>query len=184
MTKKNDKKNNNKFELALQDVFLLLGARERTGELTIEAGNNIGTIVIDRGKILQADSPYSRAIGDLLVENGTISESELIETLKKQKRSEYIPLGGLLHKLGKVTLEIVEMMVHAQIRQAVKEYQSWNNSNFSFQDKDIKPYDRIHLTLNEFIPPSTIESATAFLSAGTQPDPPLTQENVTTVVNQ
>ena len=86
--------------------------------------------------------------------------------------------------MGKVTLEIVEMMVHAQIRQAVKEYQSWKNSNFSFQDKDIKPYDRIHLTLNEFIPPSTIESATAFLSAGTQPDPPLTQENVTTVVNQ
>ena len=101
MMKKNDKKNNNKFELALQDVFLLLGARERTGELTIEAGNNIGTIVIDRGKILQSYSPYSRAIGDLLVENGTISESELIETLKKQKRSEYIPPGRPLAQDGK-----------------------------------------------------------------------------------
>ena len=183
MTIKNDKNINNKFELSLQEVFLLLGARERTGELTIEAGNNIGTLFICRGKILQASSPYARAIGDLLVENGMISESELIETLKIQKRSEYIPLGGLLLKLGKATFEIVEMMVHEQIRQAVKEFQSWNNANFSFLDKDIKPYDRIHLTLYEFIPPSTIESAQTFLSAGKQPEPPRTQETVTTVVN-
>ena len=81
MEKKNHKNAHN-FELTLQDIFLLLGAQERTGELIIEAGNNIGTIFIHRRKILQAFSPYSRAIGDLLVENGMISESDLIETLK------------------------------------------------------------------------------------------------------
>ena len=177
--KKNTTRN---FELTLQDVFLLLGARERTGELIIESGNNIGTIFIYRRKILQAFSPYSRAIGDLLVENGMINESDRIETLKIQKRCEHIPLGSLLLKLGTVTFEVVEMMVHEQIRQAVKEFQSWNNATFSFLDKDIKPYDRIHLTLNEFIPPSTLESAKAFLSAG-KPAPPLTKETVTTVVN-
>jgi len=183
MTAKKDKTTNNTFELTLQDVFLLLGARERIGELTIESGNNIGTFLIYRRKILQAFSPYSRAIGDLLVENGMISESELIETLNIQKRSAYIPLGGILLKMGKVSFEIVEMMVHEQIRQAVKEYQSWNNANFSFLDKDIKPYDRIHLMLNEFIPPPTIESALAFLSAGKRSDPPLTEESAITIVN-
>jgi hypothetical protein len=182
MMNKNDKNTDNNIEFTLQDVFLLLGARDRTGELTIEAGNNIGTLFIFRGKILQSSSPYSRAIGDLLVENGMISESELIETLKIQKRNEHIPLGSLLLKLGKVTFEIVEMMVYEQIRQAVKEFQSWNNANFSFLDKDIKPYDRIHLTLKEFMPPSTIESAQAFLSAGKWPDPPLMQDTVTAVV--
>jgi uncharacterized protein DUF4388 len=168
----------NSFELTLQDIFLLLGARERTGELIIEAGNNIGTIFIHGRKILQAFSPYSRAIGDLLVENGMISESDLIETLKLQKRSEHVPLGSLLLKMGKVTFEVVEMMVHEQIRQAVKEFQTWDNATFSFLDEDLKPFDRIHLTLSEFIPPSTLKSAKAFLS-----DPPQTHEPVTTVIN-
>src|SRR5512146_1404081 len=107
----------NEMGLTLQDVFLILGVRKRTGELTIEAGNNIGTIYIRRGEILQAFSPYSRAIGDILVENGNISESELLETLRMQKKGDYTPLGGLLLKKGKVTLDVVEHMVQQQIRE-------------------------------------------------------------------
>jgi uncharacterized protein DUF4388 len=184
MMKKRNKKNAHKnFELTLPDIFLLLGARERTGELIIEAGNNIGTIFVHQRKILQTFSPYSRAIGDLLVEKGLISESELIETLQIQKKSEHVPLGSLLIKMGKVTLEVVEMMVHEQIRQAVKEFQSWNNATFSFLDADLNPHDRIHLTLNEFIPPSMVASAKTFLSADTRHDPPPTHEPVTTAVN-
>jgi hypothetical protein len=59
--------------------------QHRTGELTLESGNNIGTILLYKGDILQAFSPYSRAIGDLLVEVGLIIETELIDTLKLQK---------------------------------------------------------------------------------------------------
>src|SRR5208337_5611461 len=102
---------NNPLGLNIADILLLAGIRSRTGELVIESGNNIGTVLMHDGKILQAFSPYSRAIGDLLVEDGLISETELIETLKFQKKNEYMPLGGLLFKTGKVTLEIIEMMV-------------------------------------------------------------------------
>ncbi len=150
--------------LTLEEMLLLTGLRARTGELTIEAGNNIGTVLFLRGDIRQAFSPYSRAIGDLLVENGVISDTELIETLKLQKRNEYVPLGALLVRMGRVTIDVVEHMVHEQIRQSIGEFQSWKNAHISFLDKELKPFDHIHLTTHEFISPSLLESARLFLS--------------------
>jgi hypothetical protein len=156
---------NNPLGLNITDVLFLVGMRSRTGELVIESGNNIGTMLIYEGKILQAFSPYSRAIGDQLVEDGLISETELIETLKLQKKNEYIPLGGHLLKMGKVSYEVIENMVHAQIRQSVKEFQTWDDANFTFLDKKIKPHDLISLGVREFIPQSTVEATKNLLSA-------------------
>jgi hypothetical protein len=151
-------------DLTLQDILFLVGLQARTGELVIEAGNNIGTILFHQGRILQAFSPYSRAIGDLMVEDGLLTESELIETLKIQKRNTYVPLGGVLLSMGKVTVDVIEMMVHEQIRQSVKEFQSWNTSAFSFSVKEVKPFDRINLPTHEFIPLQTLHTARAFFS--------------------
>jgi len=154
----------NCLELSVADILFLIGLQARTGELVMESGNNIGTILFHRGKILQAFSPYSRAIGDLLVEEGLITEGDLLETLKLQKMNSYTPLGALLLKTGKVTFEVIEMMVHEQIRISVKEFQSWAGLNFSFTYKDIKPFDRIHLPPQEFIPPNTIDAIKEFLA--------------------
>lgn len=148
----------------LQDVLLLIGITERTGELVLESGNNIGTIIFHNGKILQAFSPYSRAIGDLLVEDGIITETELIETLQEQKKTAVSPIGALFLKTGKVSFEVIEMMVHEQIRQSIKEFTTWQKMGFSFLEKEIAPYDTIHLPINEFIPPQTLKSALHFFS--------------------
>jgi hypothetical protein len=150
---------------SLTDILLLIGMQGRTGELVMEAGNNIGTILFHRGRILQAFSPYSRAIGDLLVEEGLVDDVELIETLKLQKKSSYAPLGSLLLKTDKITLDVIEMMVQEQIRLSLKEFQTWKGLHYSFVDKDIQPYDRIHLTIHEFIVPAALQSAEQFLSS-------------------
>ncbi len=154
----------NSLGLSLDDVLFLLGMRERTGELVIESGNNIGTMLFYDGKILQAFSPYSRAIGDLLVEDGLLTETELIETLKIQRRNEHAPLGSILLKMGRVTFEVIEMMVHEQIRRAMKEFQNWDDIMVSFTDKEQKPYDRISLGVHEFLPSETLETAKTFLA--------------------
>ena len=152
---------------SLQDMLLLIGIHERSGELVLEAGNNIGTILFHKGKIIQAFTPYSRAFGDLMVEDGLISEEELLETLRFQKKSDYVPLGGLLLKAGKVTFDIIERLITEQIQQSVKEFQSWKNVNVTFIDKDIQPYDRIYLPVHEFISPEILTSAASFLSLET-----------------
>ena len=148
----------------LPDIFLLIGLKAQTGELVIESGNNIGSIDFHDGKILHAFSPSSRAIGDLLVERGVISDDELIEMLKFQKKDNTMPIGGLFVKIGKVSFDDIEEMVHEQIRQAAKEFMSWDKPRLSFLEKDLHPFDRIHLCVHEFLPPETLKSSNAFLS--------------------
>jgi hypothetical protein len=135
----------------LDDALLIVVLQRRTGELLIESGNNIGSIHFHEGNVLQALSPYSRAIGDLLVEDGILTESELLEVLKLQKLDPDIPIGALLINTGKVNFEAVEMMVHEQIRQALGEFKVWVRVNISFVEKDLKPVDTIHLPAHEFI---------------------------------
>ena len=147
-----------------QAVLFLVGMQQLTGELTLESGNNLGTMLFHKGNILQASSPYSRAIGDLLVEDGLITEEELLETLMLQKKSSSSPLGGLFLKTGKIALGVIEKMVHEQIRQSVTEFVSWNDLSFTFSDKDIQPHDNIHLSTREFITQETLQSAEIFLS--------------------
>jgi hypothetical protein len=161
----------NQQRLSISDVLLVLAAGSRTGELTVEDGNNLGTLLLWQGKILTASSPYSRAIGDLLVDDGLITESELIETLKLQKRNTYEPLGTLLMKMGKISFEIVEMMVHEQIRSSMDEFKTWDDASYSFTEKEVKPRDGINLGVREFLPEQVIVSGRAlFVQESGQPE--------------
>lgn len=155
------------------DVLLLVGVHSRTGEVVIESGNNIGSILVHAGQILHAFSPYSRAIGDLLVEDSIITEAELFEALDLQKKKMNIPLGTLLLQTGKVNFELIERMVHDQIRKAIEDFAGWENIQFSFIQKDVTPFDRIRVSTLEFISPDVVKMALAFLGAQkTAPTPP------------
>lgn len=149
----------------LPDVLFLIAIKTRTGELVLESGNNIGSIIFHQGAILHAFSPYSRAIGDLLVEGGIITETELLDGLRQQKKNHFSPIGGLFIKTGKVTFEQIEMMVQEQIRQAVREFLAWPELHISFADKEIRPFDRIHLPVYEFLQPEIVKAASQFCSS-------------------
>lgn len=145
----------------IEGVLMLVELQERTGELVLESGNNIGSMLFHKGRILQACSPYTRAIGDLLVEEGVLSDGELIDVLKLQRKQPYQPVGSLLMRIGKVSFEVVEMMVHEQIRHAVDVFRKWDRLCFSFVDKEIEPFDTIHLPVYEFIEMETLKTAQA-----------------------
>lgn len=151
----------------LPDILLLISMQGLTGELELESGNNIGSMLFYQGRILHALSPYSRAIGDLLVEKGLVTEAELIDTLKQQKIQAHTPIGSLFLKSGRVNFETVEMMVQAQIREAVKEFLSWERLSFGFVKKEILPLDEISLAVHEFIPPEVLASAKRYWCDGT-----------------
>jgi len=149
---------------SIESILVLIGLQARTGELIIESGNSIGSMIFHDGKILQSFSPYARAIGDLLVEGGAVTEVELLEILDAQKNKGYSPVGFMLMKAGKVSFEVIEMMVHEQIRDAVKVFKAWKDLSFSFVDKVIDPFDAIHLPVYEFIDNETLRTAMDSLS--------------------
>jgi Domain of unknown function (DUF4388) len=149
----------------LQDVLLIAGLEGRTGELVIEAGNNLGSLLFCEGRILLAFSPYTRAIGDLLVEQGKVTDAELLDMLKQQRTGPHTPVGTLLLRSGKVTLGAIEELVHQQIRKAISDFQAWSPAEFSFVSKPVKPFDEIHLQVYEFLSADITASCRAFLSA-------------------
>jgi hypothetical protein len=149
---------------SLQDFLLLIGMEGRTGELVVESGNNIGTLLFHEGKILLAFSPYTRAIGDLLVEQGILTDAELLDVLKQQMTGPHTPVGTLLLKTGKVTFSVIEGMVQEQIRRAVQDFSAWSSIEFNFIRKDIMPFDSIHLPVYEFIPPDVAKAAFIFVA--------------------
>ncbi len=149
---------------SLNDILLLIVLEARTGELVVESGNNIGSILFHQGNILQAFSPYSRAMGDLLVESGIITDDELIDMLREQKKSGMTPIGRLLMQSGKVSIDIVERIVHEQIRRAMKDFAVWHDIRIGFREKKIQPFDRIHLSVREFLPPDVMDSCRVFIA--------------------
>ena len=146
----------------LQDILLLIGMEGRTGELIVESGNNIGTLLFHEGKILLAFSPYTRAIGDLLVEQGVLTDAELLDVLKQQMTGPHTPVGMLLLKTGKVTFSVIETMVQEQIRKAVKDFSAWKPIDINFVHKEVRPFDSIHLPVHEFIPPDVARAVLVF----------------------
>jgi glutaredoxin-related protein len=158
------KKNITKNGIGLHDVMLLIGLQRRTGELVLESGNNIGSLVFHEGRLLLAFSPYTRAIGDLLVERGVLTDAELLDVLKQQRIGPHAPVGMLLLKTGKVTFQDIEMMVQDQIRKAVKDFSSWNPVDLSFVDKDVQPVDSINLPVHEFLADNIREAVLNFVS--------------------
>jgi hypothetical protein len=148
----------------LHDILLLIGIEGRTGELVVESGNNIGTLLFQDGKILLAFSPYTRAIGDILVEQGVLSDAELLDVLKQQMTGPHTPVGALLLKTGKVTFQIIETMVLEQIRRAVRDFSTWKPLEFNFVRKDVRSFDSIHLPVYEFIPQDVLRSAQVFVA--------------------
>ena len=149
---------------SLRNMLLLLGMEGRTGELVVESGNNIGSLLFHEGRVLLAFSPYTRAIGDLLVEQGSVTDAELLDVLKQQRTGLHTPVGALLLKTGKVSFATIERMVHEQIRMAVKDFTSWQNVDFSFLKKDVKPFDEINLPVYEFLSPDLLQSALQFVA--------------------
>jgi hypothetical protein len=149
----------------LYDALLLIGMEGRTGELIVESGNNIGSLLFHEGRILLAFSPYTRAIGDLLVEQEVLTDTELMDVLKQQMIIPHAPLGMLLLKKGKVAFQMIETMVQEQIRKAVKDFNGWNPLEYNFINKDVRPFDSIHLPVYEFIPADVVNSTLAFVES-------------------
>lgn len=150
--------------ITLIEALILIALEKRSGELVIESGNNIGSLVFYEGRILLAFSPYTRAIGDLLVEKGVLTDGELLDVLKQQRTGPHTPVGTLLLKTGKVSFDNIQSMVQDQIRMAVGDFLSWKNIDCNFVVKDIQPFDSINLPVYEFLPQETVHALLAFTS--------------------
>lgn len=90
-----------------------------------------------------------KRIGDLLIEEGIITESQLIEALAESKRLK-MPLGSTLYKLNFITLEQLKRTLHKQ-----QGFDTVNADQLKVQEKVINILPEDFIKTNKVIPIST-----------------------------
>jgi tetratricopeptide (TPR) repeat protein len=132
-------------EASLPDVLQLLSMGKKTGCLSVSHRNNFGYIYFDKGRICYASIVNRRdRLGDLLVKNGTITQTQLDEAVSLQGKRRDKRLGELLIEMGSMTLEQLHATIETQIQEAVHFLFTWNQGTFNFE-ADVVPDSHDHV---------------------------------------
>lgn len=110
------------------------------------------TVVDKPQKVTKQDAAKTKPkkrLGELLIESGYITESQLIEALAEAKRLE-TPLGSALYKLGYITLDQLKEALHEQ-----QGFDAIDSEQLKIQEKVINILPEDFIKANKVLPIST-----------------------------
>lgn len=135
-------------EASLADVCQLLALGFKTGCLSVADGSRFGQIFFERGRITFARIVNRRdRLGDLLVRDGVLAQSQLDEVLEHQVREPDRRLGELLVAHGLISRSDLGRYVRLQIEEAIYHLFTWSRGNFYFE-VDEQPDADILVSIN------------------------------------
>ena len=143
--------------LSYMDIAHLLqvvGRSRKSGVLEITHGERSARLVFQEGRLIRAESNQAHAgLGELLVEEGVISASDLERALEIQSREgDPRRLGAILCDEFGVSAEDIQRVLARQFRQIVFDVFRWPGGTFRFEFGDPGGVmDRFHLNPSEFI---------------------------------
>jgi tetratricopeptide (TPR) repeat protein len=125
--------------LAVPDLLEFLKASRRTGTLMLTSAEGIGAIHLRNGWITSAASPNGTTIGELLVEQGAVEQSQLDEAaVQQQSEQPNRLLGAVLVGQGIVDEGAVTKALRKQVLSALIELVQWQSGDFAFEpDKTV-----------------------------------------------
>ena len=155
----------------LQDVsvadamqFIHLGGR--TGTLTLLRGDLKAEIGFHQGRIVNASSPGTKRLGELLLEAGAIEPPTLDEALRKQgEEHPRRSLGQILVAMKAVDSDTIYRTIEQQIERTVYDLVTWNQGTFHFALDDLKPIDDIAVVPGDVIRHLNLDTQMVVLDA-------------------
>src|SRR5438874_11706228 len=155
----------------LQDVsvadamqFIHLGGR--TGTLTLLRGDLKAEIGFHQGRIVNASSPGTKRLGELLLEAGAIEPPTLDEALRKQgEEHPRRSLGQILVAMKAVDSDTIYRTIEQQIERTVYDVVTWNQGTFAFALDDLKPIDDIAVVPGDVIRHLNLDTQMVLLDA-------------------
>jgi len=180
-------------DLALPDIFQIISLSKKTGTLVVRSRKGTGMVVFKNGQVVQAGSDVIRdSLGNILVSQGMIDQSDLSAALAVQKTSSDKPLGMILVETGATTSEVIESVVRQQIEEIIYDLLAWAEGFFNFELGEVAPKDKIEINTQDLLLKSGL-SAEYLLMEGTRilderrkdqstkaPAPPKTPTSATT----
>jgi tetratricopeptide (TPR) repeat protein len=135
-------------EASLADVCQLLSLGFKTGCLSVADNARFGQIFFEKGRITYARIVNRRdRLGDLLVRDGVLAQSQLEEVLKEQSREPDRRVGELLVEHGYISRSDLTRYVRLQIEEAIYHLFTWSRGNFYFE-VDERPQADILVSIN------------------------------------
>jgi hypothetical protein len=119
------------------DVCRELAEAGATGVLFITGLRASGRVVLDRGRLVAANSPTPGSrLGDRLVNGGLLDEADLDRLLEEQHETpqeDRTRLGKLLVDRGLVPFDAVRSVIEEQLLDAVFDLSGWRDGSYRFE---------------------------------------------------
>ncbi len=139
-------------DLSVGDILQILSVSRRTGILTIETTEGKSTILFKNGLVVNSASPALsiRSLGQILVDRGLITTDRLRQLLELQKKRGNEPLGSILLEAELIGEETLQEILKTRIRETIVHLMTFQEGNFSFDQREVVPFDEIHFNPAEF----------------------------------
>ena len=126
-------------EASLPDVLQLLAMGKKSGCLSVTHRQSFGYIFFDKGRICYASIVNRRdRLGDILVKNGLITQTQLDQAITGQNTERDKRLGEILVERQFIEREELHRYIRLQIEEAVYYLFTWNQGTFNFE-ADVAP---------------------------------------------
>jgi hypothetical protein len=133
-------------DFGLSDIFQLIGIQRKTGILTLENTEDTVTVHFFEGQVVGADTRLRNLedlLGGVLVRTGRITEEQLQEALRVQKKTLQ-RLGYLLVQSGFINENDLKEALRVQVTQIVYRLFRWREGSYRFTPVEHLEYDREH----------------------------------------
>jgi hypothetical protein len=124
-------------DLALADIFQILGVGRKTGTFVIKGSRGSAAIVFRKGLIVRAEtSELEDTLGDNLHEAGLIKDTILNMAVEVKKRLPSRSIAEVLFDFGSVSSDAVEKIAKKRIGKVICGLLKWEDGDFQFEPDD------------------------------------------------
>ena len=153
-------------DVSVADALQFINLGGRTGTLTLSRGEITAGIGFHQGRIVNAWGPESKRLGDLLVDNGSITRETLQQALRDQEgETPRRSLGQILVGMGALSEEAMYTAVQQQIERTVYDLVTWTSGTFHFALDDLKPIDDISVFPGDIVGHLRLDTQAVLLDA-------------------
>lgn len=140
-------------DLTVADFMMMLAHSQKTGQLTIENGNDRLKLAFRKGHIVYASSTGVReTVGAMLVRRELISEEQLEQALRLQSEQEGTALlGQILTDMGAVEPADLTRIVYLQFQNVIREALAWTEGVGTYEPMDIPDLGEVRVDPQEVI---------------------------------
>jgi hypothetical protein len=140
-------------DLAVTEFMMMLAQNLKTGQLTVERGDDRVMLAFRKGSMVYATSTGVReTVGAMLVRRGLIDNEQLQEALQLQQRTETVALlGEILVGMEAVGTDDLHHVVYLQFQNVVREVLTWSKGSAEFVSMDVPELGEVRVDPREII---------------------------------